>query len=101
MGAGGAVQATEVVVGVEVLRDGGVALLARRLLGVQGHFGTFNHDVVDLKLFPPAAKGLDWLIGAAPIHLGPRSFVCSTGRCVHTKYQHVCTQGPVRIGNGR
>ena len=56
MGAGGAVQVAEVVVGVEVLRDGGVALLARRLLGVQGHFGTLDHDVVDLKLFPPAAK---------------------------------------------
>ena len=57
MGAGGAVQLTEVVVvGVEVLRDGGIALLARRLLGVQGHLGTFNHDVVDLKLFPPTGK---------------------------------------------
>ena len=89
MGAGGAVQAAEVVVGVEVLRDGGVALLARRLLGVQGHFGTFNHDVVDLKLFPPAAKGLDWLIGVAPIHFAhlfvrqDGVYIQSTNMCVH------------------
>lgn len=39
---------------VNVFRHGGVALLARGFLGVERHFGTFNDDIVDFVLFPPA-----------------------------------------------
>lgn len=42
--------------GVEVFRHVGVAFLAGGLLGVKRHFGTFNDDIVDFVLFPPAAK---------------------------------------------
>lgn len=56
VGAGRAVLLSHVNLGVKVLRYSGVALLARGLLGVEGHFGTFNDDIVDLVLFPPARK---------------------------------------------
>lgn len=52
VGAGRAVLRSQVHLGVEDLRHGGVALLAGRLLGVQRHFGTFDDDVVDFVLFP-------------------------------------------------
>lgn len=39
-----------------LVRQRRVALLTRRFLGVQGHFGTFNHNVVGLKPLPPGAK---------------------------------------------
>lgn len=56
VGAGRAVLRSHVNLGIKVLRYSGVAFLARGLLGVEGHFGTFNDDIVDFILFPPATK---------------------------------------------
>lgn len=54
--AGRAVLRSQVNLWVKVFRHGGVALLARGFLGVERHFGTFNDDIVDFVLFPPARK---------------------------------------------
>lgn len=52
VGTGSAIRGTHVQVGTEVLRQGGIALFTGRLPRVQRHFGTFNHDVMDLKPLP-------------------------------------------------
>ena len=53
---GGVGVVADMVGGVEGVEHGSVALLARRLLGVQRHLGTLDDNVVDLKLFPPGAE---------------------------------------------
>lgn len=56
VGAGSAVLWSQVDLGVEVLRDGGVPLLTGGLLRVERHFGTFDDDIVDFILLPPTKK---------------------------------------------
>lgn len=56
VGAGSAIRGTHVQVGTEVLRQSGIALFTGRLSRVQRHFGTFNHNVMDLKSLPSVDK---------------------------------------------
>lgn len=56
VGTGSAIRGTHVQVGTEVLRQGGIALFTGRFTRVQRHFGTFNHDVMDLKPLPSVDK---------------------------------------------